>query len=117
MTEPANTANGGDVLASIRQLEKTLAARSTTRTTAEEYLEAARHEAASILASAQTHVAEASAEQRTRAIAVADREEAEIRAGETARAQELRDRAAAGTTSFVDAAIALIVQHDPEGES
>jgi hypothetical protein len=117
MTEPATTANGGNALASIRRLEQTLAARSTTRTAAEGYLEAARHEAASILAAAEENVAEASAERRARAIAAADQHEAEIRANEHARATALRDQAAVRTAAFVDAAVALIVQRGTEGES
>jgi hypothetical protein len=117
MTELATTANGRGALASIRRLEQTLATRSTTRTAAEGYVESARQEAASILASAQEDVAEASAEQRARAIAAADRDEAEIRATEEARAADLRDEAAARTTDFVDAAVALIVWRGPGSDS
>jgi hypothetical protein len=117
MTRPATAANERDALASIRQLEQTLAARSATRAVADRYLEATRREAARILASAQKTVAEASAEQHARAIAAADQDEAEIRANEDARANELRDRAAARTTVFVDAAVALILRRGPEGEA
>jgi hypothetical protein len=116
MTELAITANESDALASIRRLEETLAARSTTRTVAEGHLHSARREAASILASARQNAAEATADRHARAIALADRDEAAIRAREQARAAELRDSAAAQTTTFVDAAIALIVGRGPEGE-
>ena len=117
MTELAAPANGGGVLASIRQLEQSLAARSTTVTTTEGYLEEARVEAASILAAARQDAVDASAKSRVQVTALADREATEIRHRADARAAEVRERAASRLTATVDAALALIVGAEAESEA
>lgn len=115
MSEPATTENGNGTLASIRRLERTLAARLATTTVAEGNLEAAHTEAASILAAAEQNAVEASAGRRAQAVALADRDAAEIRRRTDVRAAELRESAAAQMAGTIDKALTLIVGAGAEG--
>lgn len=106
-----------DVLGPVRELEEALAAASTKRAASEARLDAARADAARLLAAARDAAAAAVAERRRVVLGAADDDAATIsRQGDERAARVLAD-ARAGIDAAVEAALTLIVPAPGDAEA
>jgi vacuolar-type H+-ATPase subunit H len=114
VTEPPSV---DGVLGSVRRLEQTLEATARSKAATEKRLAAARDEASRRIAAARDEAAARAAERRRVALAAAEAEAADIvRRGAESATRLLAD-AKVGCAEMVEAALALILPTDGNGEA
>ena len=104
-------------LGSVRQLEESLEASSNARAAAEKLLEAARIEAARLVAVAEEDAATAATERRRAVLDAAEDDAAAIQREGEARAAQLRAQARKRRDSVVEAALTLILPATAKDEA